>query len=122
MDACVVDVEPAFFTQAEVARLLGVPERTLEGWRLTKSGPPSLRSFIEDNDVALRALGVDVDHYSTQMYRRTVATLIERSAGLTIASRLLGHANEMVTRSSYVVAAEQVDIVTADILDTILGA
>lgn len=38
-----IDVEPAFFTQAEVARLLGVPERTLEGWRLTRSGPPWLK-------------------------------------------------------------------------------
>lgn len=28
-----------FLTQIEVARLLGVPERTLEGWRLTMSGP-----------------------------------------------------------------------------------
>jgi hypothetical protein len=46
---------------------------------------------------------------------------VERAAGLTIASRLLGHANEMVTRNSYVITAEQVDVVTADILDTILG-
>ncbi|HEY5222481.1 MAG TPA: helix-turn-helix domain-containing protein [Microbacteriaceae bacterium] len=38
-----VEVEPAFLTQGEVARLLGVPERTLEGWRLTKSGPPWLK-------------------------------------------------------------------------------
>ena len=33
-------IEHAFLTQAEVSVLLGVPERTLEGWRLTKSGPP----------------------------------------------------------------------------------
>lgn len=38
-----VEIEPAFLTQAEVARLLGVPERTLEGWRLTRSGPPWLK-------------------------------------------------------------------------------
>ncbi|WP_346232010.1 helix-turn-helix domain-containing protein [Parafrigoribacterium mesophilum] len=38
-----VEVEPAFLTQAEVAVLLGVPERTLEGWRLTKCGPPWLK-------------------------------------------------------------------------------
>ena len=58
---------------------------------------------------------------SETIYRRTTATLVERAAGLTIASRLLGHANEMVTRNSYVITAEQVDLVTADILDTILG-
>jgi hypothetical protein len=38
-----IEVEPAFLTQAEVAVLLGVPERTLEGWRLTRSGPPWLK-------------------------------------------------------------------------------
>lgn len=81
-----------------------------------------LRSFIHDNADELRAIGVDVDNYSTHIYRRTVATLVERAAGLTVASRLLGHANEMVTRSSYVVTAEQVDIVTADILDAVLGS
>ena len=80
-----------------------------------------LRSFIEDNDAALRRAGVEVEGYSTHIYRRTVATFVERAAGLTIASRLLGHANEMVTRSSYVVTAEQVDVITADILDRILG-
>lgn len=97
---------------------------------LTKTGRPMsvsnyerlLRSFIEDNDTALRALGVEVEHYSTHIYRRTVATLVERSAGLTIASRLLGHANEMVTRASYVVTAERVDPVTAEILDAVLGS
>lgn len=95
----------------------------------TKTGRPMsvsnyerlLRSFIDDNREELVRLGVDVDEYSTHIYRRTVATLVERSAGLTIASRLLGHASEMVTRSSYVVTAEQVDVVTADILDAILG-
>lgn len=38
-----VEIEPAFLTQAEVARVLGVPERTLEGWRLTRAGPPWLK-------------------------------------------------------------------------------
>ncbi len=31
---------PAVETQAEIAELLRVPERTLEDWRLTHSGPP----------------------------------------------------------------------------------
>lgn len=36
-------VGPAFLTKSEVARLLGVPERTLEGWRLATSGPLWMR-------------------------------------------------------------------------------
>jgi integrase len=96
----------------------------------TKTGRPMsvsnyerlLRSFIDDNREELVRLGVDVDGYSTHIYRRTTATLVERAAGITLASRLLGHANEQITRTSYVVTAEQVDPVTVDILDSILGA
>lgn len=45
---------------------------------------------------------------------------MERVAGITLASRLLGHANEQTTRASSVVSAERVDPVTADILDEVL--
>ncbi|MBO1900911.1 hypothetical protein J4H92_02980 [Leucobacter weissii] len=62
------------------------------------------------------------DEYSTYIYRRTVSTLIERVAGLTPASRLLGHASEQITRTSYVVSAEEVDPITVDVLDKILGS
>ncbi len=80
-----------------------------------------LRSFVHDNHAALVELGVDVDEYTTHLYRRTTATLVEQAAGITLASRLLGHANEQITRASYVVTAEQVDPASADILDQVLG-
>ncbi len=80
-----------------------------------------LRSFINDERTELVALGVAVDEYTTHIYRRTAATLIERAAGITLASRLLGHASEQITRNSYVVTAEQVDPLTAEILDDVLG-
>lgn len=96
----------------------------------TKNGNPIsvsnyerlLRSFVDDNRDALEKLGVEVDEYSTHIYRRTTATLVERAAGLTLASRLLGHANEQITRTSYVVSAEEVDPITVDILDELLGS
>lgn len=80
-----------------------------------------LRAFVDDERTKLVKLGVDVDEYTTHIYRRTAATLIERAAGITLASRLLGHANEQITRNSYVVTAAQVDPVTAEILDEVLG-
>ncbi|WP_241979438.1 tyrosine-type recombinase/integrase [Cryobacterium suzukii] len=80
-----------------------------------------LRAFVEDERANLVDLGVDVDEYTTHIYRRTAATLIERAAGITLASRLLGHANEQTTRNSYVVTAYMVDPVTAEILDEVLG-
>ena len=81
-----------------------------------------LRSFIADERANLVKLGVDVDEYTTHIYRRTAATLVERAAGITLAARLLGHANEQTTRNSYVVTADQADPVTAEILDEVLGA
>jgi integrase len=81
-----------------------------------------LRSFVDDERTHLVELGVDVEEYTTHTYRRTAATLIERAAGITLASRLLGHANEQTTRTSYVITADQVDPVTAEILDRVLGS
>lgn len=80
-----------------------------------------LRSFISDNREALTHHGIDPDGFTTHIYRRTVATHVERTAGIGLASRLLGHANEQVTRASYVVTAELVDPVSADLLDGLLG-
>ena len=42
MDASTVGT-PGFKTQAEIAEMLHVPERTLEDWRLTHHGPPYLK-------------------------------------------------------------------------------
>jgi hypothetical protein len=36
-------IAPAFLTQQELAELLRLPERTLEDWRLTHTGPPYLK-------------------------------------------------------------------------------
>lgn len=80
-----------------------------------------LRTFSNDRRCELQAVGIDVDELTTHIFRRTAATLIEAAAGITIASRLLGHASEQVTRSSYVVTAELVDPITATIMDDVLG-
>jgi integrase len=96
----------------------------------TKTGRPMsvsnyerlLRTFVDDNAKALSALGVDVDEFTTHLYRRTTATFVERAAGITLASRLLGHANEQITRASYVVSAVEVDPITIEILDEVLGS
>lgn len=95
----------------------------------TKTGRPMsvsnyerlLRTFVDDNAQALTDLGVDVEEFTTHLYRRTTATFVERAAGITLASRLLGHANEQITRASYVVSAVEVDPITIDILDQVLG-
>lgn len=94
----------------------------------TKTGRPMsvsnferlLRTFISDNEAILRKAGIDVDEFTTHLFRRTAATIVESVGGISLASRMLGHANEQVTRNSYVVTAELVDPLTAEILDTAL--
>ncbi|GLU89684.1 tyrosine-type recombinase/integrase [Agromyces sp. NBRC 114283] len=91
----------------------------------TKSGKPLsvsnyerlLRTFVDDNKPALQSTGIETERFSTHIFRRSTATLVEAVAGITLASRLLGHANEQITRASYVVSAELVDPVTAEIID-----
>jgi len=80
-----------------------------------------LRSFIHNTTEELEKLGVRVGDFSTHIYRRTTATLVERAVGLTLASRLLGHASEQITRTSYVVSADEVDPITVQVLDGLLG-
>lgn len=74
-------------------------------------------TFIDDNKAALEAAGIETEQFSTHIFRSPTATLVEAVAGITLASRLLGHAIEQITRASYVVSAELVDPVTADIID-----
>lgn len=76
-----------------------------------------LRTVVDDNAAALEAAGIDPATFSTHIFRRSTATLVEAVAGTTLASRLLGHANEPITRTSYVISAELVDPVTADTID-----
>lgn len=114
------------FTAAAVRRQLADAETGPEAYLFaTKTGRPLsvsnyerlLRTFVTDNEPALRAARIDVDQFSTHIFRRSTATIVEAAAGITLASKMLGHASEQVTRASYVVSAELVDPATADILE-----
>ena len=53
-------LSPVFLTQREVAELLRLPVRTVEDWRLTRSGPPYLklgRHVRYDRDELLAWIG-----------------------------------------------------------------
>ena len=96
----------------------------------TRSGKPFsvsnyeriLRNFVDENEMTIRNAGIVFDEFSSHMFRRTAATYVERAGGITLASRLLGHASEDITRASYVVTAEMVDPRTADIIDEAMEA
>ena len=119
---------PSFATGA-IRRQLADASRDKEAYLFaTKTGNPLsvsnverlLRTFVADNQKALEDAGIEVGEFTTHIFRRTAATFIEAVAGITLASRLLGHSNAQVTRASYVVTAELVDPTTAQIMDEAL--
>ena len=120
---------PSFAAAAvrrRMATARGEPDAYLFATRTGRSYSVSnferlLRSFVHDNEDALRQAHIVVDEFTTHLFRRTAATLVEQAGGITLASRLLGHASEAVTRANYVVTPEQVDPVTAVILDEAIG-
>jgi integrase len=97
---------------------------------LTKTGRPLsvrnferlLRTFVSENKVVLNAAGIETEEFTTHVFRRTAATLVESVAAISLAARLLGHASEQVTRASYVATAELIGQVTALILDEALDS
>jgi integrase len=118
------------FSAAAVRHQLADASRELDSYLFaTRSGRPLsvsnferlLRAFVSENQVALSEAGVDTHEFTTHVFRRTAATLVESVAGISLAARLLGHANEQVTRASYVITAELVDPLTAQIMDEALG-
>lgn len=116
---------PAFTAAAVRRQLADTPPDPSAYLFATKTGRPLsvsnyerlLRTFVDDNEQALRLAGIETDQFSTHIFRRSTATIVEAAAGITVASRMLGHANEQITRASYVVSAEQVDPITADIMN-----
>jgi integrase len=78
-------------------------------------------SFKKDHINELQEMGIDTEEFSPHLFRRTAATTVERAFGISMASRMLGHANENITRNSYVVSAEMVDPLTAVAMDLHFG-
>jgi len=118
------------FAAAAIRRQLTDAGRDRESYLFaTKTGRPLsvsnferlIRSFVDDNADVLTDAGIEAGEFTTHIFRRTAATMIESVAGITLAARLLGHAGEQVTRASYVVTAEMVNPVTAQIMDEALG-
>ncbi|MBA3781419.1 MAG: tyrosine-type recombinase/integrase [Nocardioides sp.] len=58
-----------------------------------------------------------IEGVTPHMFRRTVATVINEQASLNLASELLGHTDPRVTIEHYVRRNEQVNPLTAELLD-----
>lgn len=58
-----------------------------------------------------------IEGVSPHMFRRTVATVINEQASLNLAAELLGHTDPRVTIEHYIRRNEQVNPLTAELLD-----
>lgn len=120
---------PEFAREALVSRLNQAGSEPIAYLFATRSGLPYsvsnfqrlMRAFKDDHWDRLLAAGIEPEKFTTHIFRRTAATTVERHGGITLASRLLGHSDESITRASYVVTDEKVDRVTAGILDKHMG-
>lgn len=62
---------------------------------------------------------VGITGVTPHSFRRTAATTIDRSAGASMAAELLGHTSTEITRKHYIEPDENVNVATAQILETL---
>lgn len=68
----------------------------------------AMRAFREATPELWESLGIPLGDVTTHLMRRSAATAVEREHGIGLASSMLGHSNEVVTRGSYVVTRSEV--------------
>lgn len=62
---------------------------------------------------------VEIQGVTPHSFRRTVATFLDRASGPDLAAEMLGHTSSKITKEHYIQPDEQVDPVTADILEAL---
>ncbi len=119
---------------AKAVRTVAIPSFTVDALRarlaVTGALPPEHLIFFSRNGTplttanvrrrlreALRAAGVEA--VTPHAFRRTVATVIDREAGLDLAAELLGHTSTAITKLHYIQPDERVDPRTAAILESL---
>jgi len=60
-----------------------------------------------------------IEGVTPHAFRRTVATTLDRAAGVELAAEMLGHTSSEITRKHYIQPEDQVDPRTADILEAL---
>lgn len=81
------------------------------------------RTPLTTNNVRrrLRAIleGAGIVGVTPHAFRRTVATVVDRAGGADLAAEMLGHTSSDITRLHYIEPDDQVNPVTADILESL---
>ena len=60
-----------------------------------------------------------IEGVTPHSFRRTVATVLDRAGGADLAAEMLGHTSLKITKQHYIEPDENVDPVTAEILESL---
>ncbi|GAA1784567.1 tyrosine-type recombinase/integrase [Nostocoides veronense] len=108
---------PSFTAEALRRRLAIMADHSLDAlvFRSREGTPLTTANVRRQLRKVLGAAGIE--GVSPHMFRRTVATVINEQASLNLASELLGHTDPKVTIEHYIRRNEQVNPLTAELLD-----
>ena len=109
---------PSFTAEALRRRLAIMADHSLDAlvFRSREGTPLTTANVRRQLRKVLGAAGIE--GVSPHMFRRTVATVINEQASLNLASELLGHTDPKVTIEHYIRRNEQVNPLTAELLDS----
>ena len=108
---------PSFTAEALRRRLAIMADHSLDALVFrSREGTPLTTANVRRQ--LRKVLGdAGIEGVSPHMFRRTVATVINEQASLNLASELLGHTDPKVTIEHYIRRNEQVNPLTAELLD-----
>lgn len=108
---------PSFTAEALRRRLAIMADRSLDALVFrSREGTPLTTANVRRQ--LRKVLGdAGIEGVTPHMFRRTVATVINEQASLNLASELLGHSDSKVTIEHYIQRNEQVNPLTAELLD-----
>jgi integrase len=111
---------PGFTAEVLRERLVHVADEPPEHLLFfTRNGTPFTTNNIRRR---LRAAleGTEITGVTPHSCRRTVATFVDRAGGSELAAELLGHTSSDLTKAHYIEPNEQVNPVTAEILEVLV--
>lgn len=109
---------PSFAAEAIRKRLAIIAPGEEELLFQTRNGTPLTTNNVRRQ---LRAVlgAVGIEGVTPHAFRRTVATTIDREAGIDLASAMLGHSSRSITEEHYIEKSDLVDPRTAQVLEAL---
>ena len=108
---------PSFTAEALRQRLVAVADEDPEHLIFFSRNHTALSTANVRTRLRKVLEGAEIVGVTPHAFRRTVATVLDREASVELAAELLGHSSTTVTKAHYIEPDENVDPVTAEILE-----